>query len=407
MAVPNWRIGLVLVAAVAVALGCGKKPQPDGSVTAPPGVEDEEFTESIPWTPTPGQKPANVLNFRVAYLPATHDSLLFVALDQKLFDHYGLNVDAKSFPNSPAALDVLQAGEVDLAIPGIAAPIYRIGGGADLQIVGGEAWYSAAVVASSEMAAAAAGKKPAEVLAGLEGKTVGTVVASTGDSILRAAINRAGLDGRISIKEYKAPPHLVQAVKAREVDAAMLWSPHMSRAVDDSKGALRILLWTSQLQDHPCCRQIVTGTGVAGKREEITRYLCGIVAAKRFMLDLDNKEQVVAAVKRYDPATPEAVIRKELYRVARSSGVGHRYTEVAPGMSRPGVTNYLDMMKDAKQITQATKEKVLKDHFKAELLATAYRRVYPGLTEQQAAELADGGMDVPPYLRDQKPRLGQ
>ena len=57
---------------------------------------------------------------RVAYLPATHDTLLFIALQEQFFVSYGLRVEMRSYLNSPKALAALESGEVDIAIPGIA-----------------------------------------------------------------------------------------------------------------------------------------------------------------------------------------------------------------------------------------------------------------------------------------------
>ncbi|MBI2195312.1 MAG: ABC transporter substrate-binding protein [Planctomycetes bacterium] len=105
------------------------------------------------WNPdVRGEMAQPVGTLRVGYLPATHDTLLFVAAAEGLVERQGVKVDMREYKNSPDALRALEAGEVDVAIPGIAAPMYRIAAGSDLAIVGGAAWYSAAIVCPKDLA---------------------------------------------------------------------------------------------------------------------------------------------------------------------------------------------------------------------------------------------------------------
>src|SRR4051812_12473582 len=82
---------------------------------------------------------------RVGYLPATHDTLLFIAAEEKFFPA-NLEVQLIKYTSSPDILNDLRGQKIDVAIPGVAAPVQRIAEGAPFVVVGGAAQESAAVV---------------------------------------------------------------------------------------------------------------------------------------------------------------------------------------------------------------------------------------------------------------------
>src|SRR5688572_12054086 len=118
-------------------------------------------------------EPAHVI--RVGYLPATHDSLLFIAKSRNLFPA-GLTVELNKYTSSPDILNDLRGEKIDVGIPGVAAPIDFIKGGAPFTIVGGAAEKSAAVVVIPKYAQAF--KNPRLTLAEKMGLFKGLVIGS-------------------------------------------------------------------------------------------------------------------------------------------------------------------------------------------------------------------------------------
>lgn len=341
-------------------------------------------------SPPPAPTSASYPTIRVGYLPATHDALLFVALEEKFFQAQKVNVDPREYKNSPDALKALEAGEVDIAIPGIAAPLLRIAGGSNFEVVGGEAWYSAGIVASAELKPIfdAAPRTPVGLLSPLAGKRVGTVTQSTGDAILRSYSLKAGLGDKIHIVTYESPVQLANALKAGEVDAAMLWSPHMSKVEADSP-QFKTVLWTSQLVDHPCCRQVCRYQTRQEKHDALVRYLAGLVLAKRFLSDPANAARVLADVKTRITGVSDDLLRREL--IDTDPDAKHRRTEVSPNGAPSAVVEYAQMMATAGLIAPTATDRI-RQSVQMGPLADAYQRLYPTITPDQAKECSEGGL---------------
>lgn len=356
------------------------------------------------WSPRLGVSPAKADRVLVGYLPATHDSLLFVALGEDFFRHYGVAVDAREYKNSPDALKALEAGEVDVAIPGIAAPLYRVASGSPLVIIGGEAWYSAGIVAKKELRAQIddSRRRKRSLLSPFAGLKVATITQSTGDAVLRAEIIRSKLSEQIQVLTYESPVQAIAALKAGEVDAAMLWSPHMSK-VEAQDGRLATVLWSSELVDHPCCRQVCLRDTTKKRAQALTRYLAALIVAKRFLLVPGNQERALAHVKKYVTGVDDAMLRREIADV--DPVARHHRTELSPNSAPSQVQSYAMMMADASLIAREGVERVAKS-VDTNLLANAYRLVYPELTPQEASACASGGLQLCERAVVLQPRLG-
>lgn len=329
---------------------------------------------------------------RVAYLPATHDTLLFIAKEKKFFEEYGLNVEIGEYSNSPKTLNALESGEVDIAIPGIASPLYRIASGAPLKIFGGEAWYSAGIVAKRDLMPKV-GVEGKALLEPLKGKRIATITQSTGDAILRGKVIEFGLNNDIDIRDYSTPQKAINVLISGEVDAAMLWSPHMSLTEEKYKQT-KIVVWTYQLMDHPCCRQVVTNKTYNNRREALIRYMSGIVKAKDFMAHSANDNKVLETV--FNPAKKhiynisDDILKKELFNI--NNDEEHKRTEVCPNNSPEQIEAYADMMAKAGLISEKSVSRI-KESVDTDILTEAYQRVYyPKMTEEVARACAKSGL---------------
>jgi hypothetical protein len=170
--------------------------------------------------------------------------------------------------------------------------------------------------------------------------------------------------------------------------------------VEDRSSGMEIALWMSKLTRHPCCRQICLPEVVGAKRDLLVRYMSALILAKRFLLDRDNAEQCLQAVRQFIPGTNESVLRKELLQY--DTRAGHARTEVSPNGSSYDVSRYGDMMSEAGLINGKSVPRVRR-MVDDSILRDAYRLVYPKLSPEQASECANAGLNPPKYLEGMQP----
>lgn len=324
---------------------------------------------------------------RVGYLPATHDALLFVAKELKLFDVAKIDVQLKPYENSVQILNDLKSGLLDIGIPGVATPAAEIGGKAPLSIIGGAAAESAALVVQPELAQPMTRAKSvnAKVLL-LKGKKVGAVRGSTGLAIFRQALVHAGLaDKLLDVRSFSKPSDIISALVAHDLDAGLLWSPHMTLA--EGKG-LHIGLWmTEVLPHHVCCRQIARDDYLANE-SAVVEYLVGLLRADRILRTArtkpEERKRVFQAIRSYMPTLNDHEINLELFDV-------HPRTTVSADLSRQGIHDYLEAMQTAglmrKDQCQNVEEKV-----KPLYLQKAFERL--GCSANVARSCVDKGVSA-------------
>jgi ABC-type nitrate/sulfonate/bicarbonate transport system substrate-binding protein len=320
---------------------------------------------------------------RVGYLPATHDALLFVAKHEKLFPP-NLDVQLVKYTSSPDILNEMRGGRVDIAIPGIAAPIQRIAEGAPFNIIGGAAQESAAVVVrlehKSKFYAGDQLLPKEERIRAFTKMKIGSVKLSTGDALFRCAIKDNNV--QVSLNDsYHNPKDVLADLKGGRLDAAVLWSPHMTTAEDEL--GLPIVLWLGEvLRNHVCCRQVVRQEYLAGNREAVVLYLVGLIKAKlvydsaqHFQQD---KERVLASVAEY-VLNPKAVLEKELF------GQTPR-TKLSVDLNQQGISDYLEKMAQ-ENLVSATQVTAVNNSIDSSVLTDAYKRFHLSNEQAQLATL--------------------
>lgn len=337
-------------------------------------------------------------SLRVGYLPATHDTLLFIAVHEKLFPP-NLDVQLLKYSSSPDILNEMRGGSVDVAIPGVAAPIQRIAEGAPFAIVAGAAQESAAVVTKSDYKAKFFDGDQLRPLndriRAFANMKIGSVKLSTGDALFRCAIK----DNKVPVSiddSYHSPKDVLLDLKGGRLDAAVLWSPHMTTAEKDN---MPIVLWLGEvLPNHVCCRQVVRQDYLAGNREAVVLYLGGLIRAKALydasQKSAKHKQRVLEAVREYvlvDPKYPD-VLEKELF------GEEPR-TKLSVDLNEHGIAEYLEKMAEERMISPAQVEEVKKG-IDGSVLYDAYRKV--GLSDDQAQiAMSKGFASVPEEARTQ------
>lgn len=335
---------------------------------------------------------------KVGYLPATHDTLLFVALHEKLFPP-NLDVQLVKFSSSPDILNELRGGSVDIAIPGIAAPIQRIAEGAPFTIVAGAAQESAAVVVQSKHRSKffdGDKLRPKDIrIHAFANMRIGSVKLSTGDALFRCAVMDNNLPVTID-DSYHNPKDVLADLKGGRLDAAVLWSPHMTTSERDG---MSIVLWLGEvLPNHVCCRQVVRKAYIASDREAVLLYLVGLIRAKSLYdssrASSEDQARVLNAVGQYVLTSREDLM-KELF------GSDPR-TKLSIDLNNIGINDYLNKMAQEQLISSSQIEGV-KKNIDSTILRDAYKRL--GLSDEQAQLASTKGFDsIPEELRAQMRR---
>lgn len=359
-------LSMTLVAGVVA--GCGGAKQ-----TAPAAGQNQAAA--------PASAKKDLGTVRVGYLPASHDTLLFVGLEKGYFSEFGLKVEPFAFKSSGEILEAMKAGKLDVGIPGVAAPVMFIAGGADFKMVGGAAWFSAMVVARPDNA------EQFKTMKDYKGKTVGTVRLATGDITWRWGLKQAGLDPAkdVTVKEFGSPGDAMAALKAKQLDAAVLWEPYGTLA--EAQG-LKIISWTKEIYPHPCCRQVFT-TEYEGKNPDaVVAYLKGTIKASQFFNDEKNKDESLTILKKYlkmDEAHIKATI------IDKDPTTGQLRTTVSPALGIEDVKEYAKMMQSIGYINDEGRQRVEKS-VDATHIVKAYKELGLAKTDEEALKLAGQGL---------------
>jgi NitT/TauT family transport system substrate-binding protein len=228
---------------------------------------------------------------RVGNLLVPGQAKLFIAKELGYFAEEGLDVQLSEFTNSADGLSALRAGKLDFGSFGATAPLFHIAKGADIRIVSGIHDEDAGLITTAKNAEAI------HSVSDLKGKKVAVVRLSSGDAALRGRLLEVGLTpGKdVEIFEIKSPPAVIEAVKAGDVDAGMVWEPHIVRA---QQSGLKVIARSHDLiPGHPCCRLVVQRAYTVEHPETIKRFLKALLRAEKF--GHDNRSRAVDIIAKY------------------------------------------------------------------------------------------------------------
>jgi NitT/TauT family transport system substrate-binding protein len=238
---------------------------------------------------------------RVGNLLVPGQAKLFIAKELGYFAEQGLDVQLVEFTNSADGLAALRAGKLDFGSFGATAPLFHIAKDADIRIVSGIHDEDAGLITTAKNA------ESIKSVADLKGKKVAVVRLSSGDAALRGRLLELGLTPGKDVKifEIKSPPAVIEAVRAGDVDAGMVWEPHIVRA---QASGLKVVARSHDLvPGHPCCRLVVQTPFTQAHPEVIERFLTALLKAEKY--GHDNRSGAVDIIAKYiklDRATVDA-----------------------------------------------------------------------------------------------------
>lgn len=161
---------------------------------------------------------AQALRVRVGYIGDFHGaSMVAVANKLELWKKHGLAPELKVFTNGPIQIQALGTGDLDFGYIGPGALWLPITGKAKIiamNVVG----YSDRVI----------GQPAIKSMQDLKGKTVAVPEGTSGDMLLRIALQRAGMRLEDIKRVSMDPATIVTAFASGQVDGAGIWYPHIA-----------------------------------------------------------------------------------------------------------------------------------------------------------------------------------
>ena len=163
---------------------------------------------------------------RIGYAPIADCAHLYVASEQKLWDHHGLAVEETQLGAGPKILEALAAGSIDVGFSGMVTLIQAHAGGLPFVAVGG------AIVEDTEHTAHRLLAKPGSGIAGVQdlaGKRVAVATLRGIDQlVLMEDLQRVGV-ATDSVQLREVPfPRMEGVLQSGEVDAAVAMEPYIS-----------------------------------------------------------------------------------------------------------------------------------------------------------------------------------
>lgn len=237
----------------------------------------------------------------VAYMPDVHAAgIMAIGEKQGYWKDAGITVDAKQFGDGPTEIQAMASGDIDIAY---------IGPGATWMAATGRA---VVVTADSlNIGDYVIGQSDISQLSQLKGAKVGYPEGTSGEMILRLALQKAGL----TMSDIKAVPldadAVVPAFVGGKIDVAATWAPlseeirtrvpdaHFLASDKDFAGQYNFpQSWVASksfVKDHP---------------DELQSFLRGFAAANDFRAhNLEKAVTITADYTKVDPANLRAQVR--------------------------------------------------------------------------------------------------
>jgi NitT/TauT family transport system substrate-binding protein len=156
-------------------------------------------------------------SLRIGYIADMHGgAIISVANHENYWSQYGVQPEAQSFLSGPPEITAIAAGKLDIAYIGPGAEWLAASGKATIITV------DSLNVGDFLLAQPGSGINN---LADLKGKTVGVPLGTSGEMILRLALQRVGLTEKDVQLRPLDPASVVTAFISGKIDAAAIWSP--------------------------------------------------------------------------------------------------------------------------------------------------------------------------------------
>ena len=200
------------------------------------------------------------------------DWLLFVARDLGLFEKAGLLPTFIKYDSGPPMIEAARNGTVDLASVGAVAFLIGLSQGLDWTMIGinPEGAYGQGLVVHRDSDI----RTPTD----LKGKRVGLVVGATAQFGFLMMLRQHGIRLEQVTVINMAPQAQLQALEARQIDAAMVWEPWMHRMMRSANARIVETEGNLGIYTNVDCYSVRRGW-LSANRDTALRFLRALVVA--------------------------------------------------------------------------------------------------------------------------------
>jgi NitT/TauT family transport system substrate-binding protein len=329
---------------------------------------------------------------RVGYLPATHDSLFFSAMEAGYYKDLGLEVEPFIFYSGGKMGEATAAGKLDAFIVGSTAPMFYISKGAPVSIVGGDAFFGSGIVTLPENVNQL-NKKDINIF---RGKTIATIRLGTADGIWRGYLWEAGIrdtdGGDMTTLNLGSPGDVVAAVRGGKALGGLVWEPYVSLA--DLEG-YPPAFWIKWLDPHSCCRTSMNDNFLQSNPEAAIKFLQGIMMAeKEYYLNPDNHDEFIEQSDVWLRIGYDALHKGLFYREPMLDGDFR--LRLGSGVAKPNTDRFAEVIYKWLKWKPETVDEI-KRKVKTEYNYEAAKRI--GYSDTDAQRLTQLNPDSAAYMR--------
>ena len=182
---------------------------------------------------------------KIGYLPSNHESALFVADSQKLYEKRGISTEFVPFDKGKDLMTAMASGEIDVGYCGITPVLSSISNGAPVKIISSVQNEGSGILVTSSSGISDAKD--------LSGKTVATISDTSVQQVLLAYyLKNNGLSLDDVNEVFMNGTSMNDALKTGEIPAAMTGQHFISIALTEDN--ISELVDSSEiLPGHPCC----------------------------------------------------------------------------------------------------------------------------------------------------------
>ena len=180
----------------------------------------------------------------IGYLPSDHDSALFVAEAQGLYEQKNITVELVQFNNGGDLMTGMASGKVDVGYVGISPVLSSIEKGVPVKIISSAQTEGSGIIISDQSGITSAGD------------LANRKVATPGEASIQYVLLNYYLDqNNMNINDVKVSamktPSINDAINTNTIDAGVTFQPFVSSS--EANGHSVLATSHDILPDHPCC----------------------------------------------------------------------------------------------------------------------------------------------------------
>lgn len=232
--------------------------------------------------PAPGDVVEDLGTITLGVVPDATTAPLVVAVEQGLFEKYGLTPEVKIFSSGGAANQALAAGDIDVSAAGQYAVVNGAAAGAGVDVL-------ARLSLAGEQVGIVANESIASI-DDLAGKKVGVQEGSTAALYAIILQKVTGVDFTL---ENVGNDQIIAAFAGGQVDAIVTWQPNVDRSVEAVKGA-HILAFSGDDDVMPLVTYLVASTKFSANEKAVEAAAKAIAEATEWAAG--NKGELISVL---------------------------------------------------------------------------------------------------------------